>query len=65
MNILRTDYEDHTEIKISDTGGQVLHCYIFDDKEEAKAFMQGWRCCQAVINSLVQRLPQNYDLVKA
>jgi hypothetical protein len=65
MNILRTDYEDHTEIRVVDAKGQGLHCFTFDDKEEAKAFMNGWRCCQSVINGLVQSLPQSYDTVKA
>lgn len=65
MNVIRTDYEDYTEIKVVDVGGQVLYCYTYDDKVGANAFMDGWRSCQSVINSLVQRLPQSYERQKA
>lgn len=65
MNIILADYEDHSVIQITETDdGQILHSYVFNNKDEAKAFMNGWRCCQSVINRLVQRLPQSYETVK-
>lgn len=65
MNVIRTDYEDYIEIKVVDVDGKVLYCYTYYDSAGAKAFMDGWRSCQSVINGLIQRLPKSYERQKA
>lgn len=64
MNIIITKFEDHSEVSIRNASGIKIHTYVFDTHDQAESFMNGWRCCQIVINSLVQGLPQTYTLQK-
>ncbi len=63
MKIVQINYSDHVEIYIRDDVGINIHAYTFDNKEQVRAFLQGWRCCQSVINGRVQSLPQTVDEV--
>lgn len=64
MKLTITEYEDHAEVKLMD-GCLLLHSYVFNTKEEAKAFCQGFQCAKNIANGLIQSLPMSYTTVKA
>lgn len=64
MNITITEYEDHTEVRVTNNG-ETLHVYTFETYNEAKAFFQGFKAAQSVINGLVQSLPMSYENIEA
>jgi hypothetical protein len=59
MNVNILYHEDHSEVRVEDAGVPPI-VFTFGDAREAKAFWQGFKCCQSVINSLVQGLPRDY-----
>lgn len=65
MKIIRIDYREFIEIVIRNDAGLNIHTFTFKTVLEVQAFMNGWRSCQSVINSLVQSLPQSYETGKA
>lgn len=60
MNVKILHHEDHSEVRVEDLSRNILHVFTFNLPDEAKAFWQGFKCCQSVVNSLVQSLPMNY-----
>jgi len=61
MKIHIIQYKDYCEVIIRNAQGINLHIYNYNTLAEAKSFFQGFRCCQSVINGLVQSLPLGYD----
>lgn len=64
MKLILTTYKDHTEVSVRDNTGINLHTYTFDTKGLAEAFLTGFRCCQAVANSVIQSIPTTHEIVK-
>ena len=64
MKIIITKHENYSEVVVRDASGVNIHAYVFDDHEQAKAFIQGFKCARSVANSLIQSMPMDYSLVK-
>lgn len=64
MKIFITDYEDHSEVIVRNNDGINIHNFVYDDKKAARAFVDGFRTCQTVINGMVQGLSTVPHLTK-
>ncbi len=62
MKIIITDYKDHSEVSIRNAEGINLYTYVFDSRQSARAFVQGFTCARTVANCAIQSLPIGYDV---
>lgn len=59
MEIIVTEYEDHTELDVREHGIN-LHVFTFDDKKAHMAFIQGMNCMKNLCNRAVQSISIEY-----
>lgn len=62
MKITIHDYENGSEVTIKDSLGHTLHQFNFDDKKQARSFIQGFNCAMTVAQGVIQSIPTTYTV---